>query len=255
MNQDDLARAAEHAPNLKALVVVSLPDGAVVGNWSGSVLDGAGLATRMATFLRAGQILARVAGHPEPPRSAWLDTSNGALVVAPLGVDQAVGLAFEDEVPLGLARVQVQEVIRTLDPAAVSSAASLATVRPEPISASAPTPEASAPKLSASAPAPEPNAPPLSVTREERPEPTPSSGSRRPLPRSASAEDHRPRAVRLLEFLRRYAPDPHVTMLRLSLRTGISLEQLDRPEELDGSQIDQLAESVRDIIGQEQLGI
>ncbi len=65
----------------------------------------------------------------------------------------------------------------------------------------------------------------------------------------------RPRAVRLLEFLHRYAPDPHVSLLRLSLRTGISLERLDRPELLTNEQVESMAASVRDIIGQEQLGI
>lgn len=241
MHQDDLLRATEEAPELQVLVVLSLPEGAVVADWSRASFDSEGLANRMGSFLRAGQLVARLAGQSRPPKATWLDTDEGAVVVAPLGGERAVGCVFDENVPLGLARVQVEAVVRALRENLEEEPRALPTARPEPL---APSP----------APPPPPVAP--SVTREERPQIPPIPVSRTPAPRTPSSiEDSRPRAVRLLEFLRRYAPDPHVTMLRLSLRTGIALEQLDRPEELDVGQVDQLAASVRDIIGQEQLGI
>ena len=241
MHQDDLLRAAEEAPELEVLVVLSMPEGTIVADWSRASFDSEGLANRMASFLRAGQLVARLAGQRRPPRSTWLDTEEGAVVVAPLDGQRAAGCVFAENIPLGLARVQVEAVVRLLRESVGEETQSLPTARPEPL----PSPPS---------PLPPPAAP--SVTREERPHIPPTPVSRTPHPRSpSSVEDSRPRAVRLLEFLRRYAPDPHVTMLRLSLRTGIALEQLDRPEELDVSQVDQLAASVRDIIGQEQLGI
>ncbi len=65
----------------------------------------------------------------------------------------------------------------------------------------------------------------------------------------------RPRSVRLLDFFRRYAPDPHASMLRLSLRTGIPLPQLEHPEALSDEQVESIARSVRDILGQDQMSI
>lgn len=65
----------------------------------------------------------------------------------------------------------------------------------------------------------------------------------------------RPRSVRLLDFFRRYAPDPHASMLRLSLRTGIPLSQLEQPEALSDEQVESIARSVRDILGQDQMSI
>lgn len=65
----------------------------------------------------------------------------------------------------------------------------------------------------------------------------------------------RPRAVRLLEFFRRYAPDPHAALLRLSLRTSIPVERLEAPESLDEAQVESLAVAVRDILGQEQMSL
>ena len=71
----------------------------------------------------------------------------------------------------------------------------------------------------------------------------------------APAPPPRPRGARLLDFFRRYAPDPHASFLRLSLRTGIPLEDLEHPERLSDDQVDKLAASVRDILGQEQMTI
>ena len=73
-------------------------------------------------------------------------------------------------------------------------------------------------------------------------------------PASLASDDGsaRSRAVQLLEYLQRNAPDPHVSLLRLSLRTGIALERLDRPDLLTDEQVETMAASIREIVGQEQ---
>jgi len=67
--------------------------------------------------------------------------------------------------------------------------------------------------------------------------------------------ERRPRGVRLVEFLNRYAPDPHAVMLRVSLRNGIPLEDLERPERLRDEQVEALEETTRKILGLQTLNI
>jgi hypothetical protein len=67
--------------------------------------------------------------------------------------------------------------------------------------------------------------------------------------------EHRPRGVRLMEFLRRYAPDPHAVFLRISLRTGIELSSLESPEALSVEEVSALEEATRYILGLETLSI
>lgn len=89
--------------------------------------------------------------------------------------------------------------------------------------------------------------------RFERPEIEPPK--RPPIPEVPTRPVARPRAVRLLDFFRRYAPDPHAALLRLSLRTGIPVDLLEAPDALDDAQVDAIADSIRDILGQETVGI
>ncbi len=69
------------------------------------------------------------------------------------------------------------------------------------------------------------------------------------------APEQRPRAVRVVEFLEKYAPDPHAVLQRVALRTGIGLEVLRRPETLEQGQVQVLEETVRDLLGLESLAI
>lgn len=264
MNDQELSRAARTVPHLRQLVVFSLPDSQLLGRWPEGSPEAEGLAARMGTFVRASQVVAKSAGLQRSPRGAWLDTDEGAVLVVGLSSDRAVGFVFDEDAPLGLARLQGLELadrLRSL--AAPVPAADLRAPAEDlgiPPAAEKPPPRAAAAELPTAIPEPMGPAAGPSATLIEaspmsgRPATVPPAASAS-VPASAPADDLRPRAVRLLEFLHRYAPDPHVTLLRLSLRTGIALEQLDRPEELNEGQVDQLAASVRDIIGQEQLGI
>jgi predicted regulator of Ras-like GTPase activity (Roadblock/LC7/MglB family) len=65
----------------------------------------------------------------------------------------------------------------------------------------------------------------------------------------------RPRGVRIMEFLDRYAPDPHAVLLRVALRTGISVETLQSAETLTADQITRVEESAARLLGLKQLNI
>lgn len=67
--------------------------------------------------------------------------------------------------------------------------------------------------------------------------------------------EDRPRGTRIMEFLDRYAPDPHAVTLRVSLRAGIPLDDLKAPATLSVDQIRRLEESACKILGVQQLSL
>jgi predicted regulator of Ras-like GTPase activity (Roadblock/LC7/MglB family) len=67
--------------------------------------------------------------------------------------------------------------------------------------------------------------------------------------------EDRPRGLRIMEFLDRYAPDPHAVTLRVSLRSGISIDELKSPASLNADQIRRLEETACKILGVNQLSL
>ncbi|MFO0559352.1 MAG: hypothetical protein U0269_15155 [Polyangiales bacterium] len=67
--------------------------------------------------------------------------------------------------------------------------------------------------------------------------------------------EDRPRAVRILEFLDRYAPDPHAVIMRVSLRSGLTLDQLKSPTTLSAADTQKLEETACRILGVQQLSL
>lgn len=67
--------------------------------------------------------------------------------------------------------------------------------------------------------------------------------------------EERPRSVRVIEFLQRYAPDPHAVLMRVSLRTGISMEALENPASLADADTEKLEAAAKRILGLEQLHV
>lgn len=65
----------------------------------------------------------------------------------------------------------------------------------------------------------------------------------------------RPRAVRVIEFLHRYAPDPHAVLMRVALRAQLTPEQLDAPEGLDADQSKRLENAAAQLLGLEKLNL
>ncbi len=64
-----------------------------------------------------------------------------------------------------------------------------------------------------------------------------------------------PRSVRLISFLQRYAPDPHAVLMRVSVRTGISMDLLRNPQTLDDVQVAKVEDAVKGILGLEQVNV
>ena len=67
--------------------------------------------------------------------------------------------------------------------------------------------------------------------------------------------ESRPRGVRIVSFLNRYAPDPHAVLLRVSLRTKLPLELLEQPEKLSSDQIQQVEQTACEILGIESMNL
>ncbi len=229
MKRRDTTRVAQTAPGLKTLVVLSMPDCMLLDHWSASDTDVESIAHLMGTTVHACRQLTQATSGKANPETLSIETPDVLLFVSPMGIDLAAGFVFDRATTtMGLARMQIRDMLLELEPLLRSDARS----KPPP---AMPIPISIAESGAAIV---EPTSPPLAeVDTPDDDGPT------------------RPRAVRLLEYLQRYAPDPHVSLLRLSLRTGIALERLDRPELLTNEQVEAMAASVRDIIGKEQLGI
>lgn len=60
-------------------------------------------------------------------------------------------------------------------------------------------------------------------------------------------------AVRILEYLKQYAPDPHTSLMRIALKTGIPLGTLNQPQQLNNEQTELLERAVCDILGLDEL--
>lgn len=67
--------------------------------------------------------------------------------------------------------------------------------------------------------------------------------------------EERPRGVRVVDFLHRYAPDPHAVLLRVSLRTKLPMEVINSPEKLSEEQVAQVEETACGILGLQSLNI
>ena len=65
----------------------------------------------------------------------------------------------------------------------------------------------------------------------------------------------RSRAERIMEFLTRYAPDPHALPMRVSLQTRIPLDKIRNPAQLDEAQTVQLENAAKAILGVKTLRI
>jgi hypothetical protein len=65
----------------------------------------------------------------------------------------------------------------------------------------------------------------------------------------------RPRALRVAEFLTRYAPDAHTALKRAALRSGIPVDSLESPHALSPQQVELFERSVCEILGLESLSL
>ncbi len=65
----------------------------------------------------------------------------------------------------------------------------------------------------------------------------------------------RPKGVLLVDFMRKYAADPHAVLKRASLRSGIPLSQLRSPGGLSDAQVEKLQVVAQDLMGLDHINI
>lgn len=71
--------------------------------------------------------------------------------------------------------------------------------------------------------------------------------------KTSSPEEFVSNAVRILRYLKQYAPDPHTSLMRIALKTGIPLPSLNQPQQLDELQTTKIERAVCDVLGVEEL--
>jgi predicted regulator of Ras-like GTPase activity (Roadblock/LC7/MglB family) len=69
------------------------------------------------------------------------------------------------------------------------------------------------------------------------------------------APEERPRSAKIIEFLERYAPEPHAIVMRVALRSGIPVERLREPGSLDATEVESLEQVACQLLGLPKLGI
>ena len=130
----------------------------------------------------------------------------------------------------------------TTPPAVKAAPAPAPKPAPAPAPAPAPKPAPAAAPKPAPAPAPKPAAAPVTAKPAEQKSPAP-----------AGDQDATPKGTRLLKYLDTHAPDTHAALLRVSLQTGLPLTLLRMPDSLSDDEFAQVEESVRRILGVDQL--
>lgn len=115
-------------------------------------------------------------------------------------------------------------------------------------------PGSPAPRPAAAVSPPSPKMGLLPVTRIITPPAAPGAPKAGAHPgAAASGYDPTPKGTRLIKYLDAHAPDTHAALLRVSLQTGLPLTLLRMPDSLSDDEFAQVEESVRRILGVDQL--
>ena len=168
-----------------------------------------------------------VVGLAQPATLTTLEWPGVIVIVRSLPPAALAVFFFEPESSLGLARMHVNDVVERLEGHLPD--AQTATVRGIP----AVTPPAGS-DLEAAAEADSPGVSPSATTRE--------------LPAARVSN-----AGALLEYLERKTPDVNAALIRVSLQTGLPLPKLKTPERLSVDEFARVTESVRRILGVDEL--
>lgn len=284
----DLGRVALGAPALKEVFIVAVPDCLLIKSWARTGRsDAEEAATHLGEAFKAGARALAMASPAETTAAVTVEADAALVRLERVSDDLVAGFIFDRSAPLGLVRVQSRQLRDHIqssleqfsrpDSPAFPDATPALTAPPVPSGPREPPPK---PSITSEVPA-VPSLPkevPTSASPPAAEDDEPFAHDRTPVeadvaPYLGVAEDlhgarpdrfppdvptkpmARPRAVRLLDFFRRYAPDPHASLLRLSLKTGIPVERLEKPESLDDDQVEKIATAVRDILGQDNVGL
>lgn len=225
MKTADFADMALGASGLQRIMIVGLPECLPLKQWSRTeALDEDSAARQLGGAFRAAQAALRMVAPSAGTGSLSIETETALVVIAPLAPNAAAAFVFDRGAPLGLVRVQVAQLSTHL----ASMVPELAI--PTSLPTSVPLPAAATLFNGQSAPA--------TVAPD----------------RATNTEDGS-RGVRLLELFRRCAQDPYASMVRLSLRTGLSFEELSKPESLNETKVETLGLAIREILGRDDLGL
>ncbi len=257
MKTDDFARLALGASGLQRIMIVGLPQCLPLKQWSrAETLDEDSAARQLGGAFRAAQAALRMVVPDSGPGSLTIETETALVVISPLAQDAAAAFVFDRGAPLGLVRVQVEQLSGHLEGMVPQLKRAAAEER-------GPTKAPPAPTLRPSTTMPPFSGLPSPALATEVPAATSMTGV--PLPVAATifngnsvppnpvqaSEDSEdgPRAVRLLELFRRCAQDPYASMVRLSLRTGLSFDELSKPEAMSEQSVETLGAAIREILG------
>lgn len=210
----------------------------------------------------------------EPFVVAYLFDKGTAIGWARLQIQRTLGNIEQTLEGVDSSQVAAPAPIRTevkaAPPPRPSRPAPAPAPRPAPAPAARPAP---APRPVAAAPAPaKPAAAPAqpaprpaaastpAVTRVTPPSATPKAPETKPAAAAAAqpasptlGHDPTPKGTRLIKYLDAHAPDTHAALLRVSLQTGLPLTLLRMPDSLSDDEFAQVEESVRRILGVDQL--
>ncbi len=245
---------AASVDGVEAIVAFHIADGKIRAAWirPGSGYTASAVAQSLREVYKTGQVHARRLDFLSP--SPMTDQGGtdltdplitlempGRAIVLRRVHSFVVAVSFDGTVPLGFVRFHAARISMTL--------------RPE-LPQDSNTPPSGVPAVSAPPPTVQVvSAPRVDEAEHEEPARTlafPAGGavvvrSSRPPPRGTKAEIDR--ATKLLAYLDRHAPDPHVVRLRVSLRAGIKPLALDHPESLGADAMVLLETAAEDILG------
>lgn len=111
----DMSRALGGAPALRAVFVVSLPEGRLLKAWPAEAESAArAVSGAAAALIKASQDSLQGLGAESPLARMSLEAEDRLLIFAPLDARAAAGFFFDRSAPIGLARVQARQLARQL---------------------------------------------------------------------------------------------------------------------------------------------
>lgn len=287
MTQKDMESIVSGIKKLNGVLVITVPDCLLYSAWQASedAWDAEVGGAYVGQLLASGTEGLRSVDEWSGLAQLTLELSEGLMVVRPTKRgDFAVAYIFEPGTPLGWVRMQVERtypaITAGLDSEHAESAAETETgTEAETVITAEAADEDDFSVLSTELSAdvaediiedefedafaePPPNAP--AKPADARPNDAPTIAgvkmSKPPAPAAASAPEPAPGAgehkgKRLITYLGEHTGDTHAALLRVSLQTGLPLTRLREPEKLSEEEYAKVEESVRLILGVEQLNL
>lgn len=236
---------------------------------------------RMQVQRTLGSVTEQLDGQapPQSTKAAVKPAAKPAVVAAPAPAPTPVAAPAPAPVAAP-APTPAPQAVSAVTPVATSAVTPVATPAATPAPAPAPRQVTAAPAPIAAKPTPIAAKPTPAPTPAPKPTPTPApkpvvakpspAPALKPTPKpagptpSARPSEHRgsgasgdqdatPKGTRLLKYLDTHAPDTHAALLRVSLQTGLPLTLLRMPDSLSDDEFAQVEESVRRILGVDQL--